>query len=87
MSFMRSRSKFLCLGCKKDTGKMGEHYFIKDEVWLQVHKSKTGMLCIGCLEKRLGRQLNAGDFTDCYINHVAFGTKSQRLLNRLKQKV
>lgn len=28
------------------------------------------MLCIGCLEERLGRELNASDFIDCPVNWI-----------------
>jgi hypothetical protein len=28
-----------------------------------------GMLCIECLEKRIGRRLTAADFTDAPVNH------------------
>jgi hypothetical protein len=40
------------------------------------------MLCIGCLEERLGRRLNANDFTDAPVNH-GFTWQSERLQNRL----
>ena len=29
-----------------------------------------GMLCIGCLELRLGRELNAADFKDCGLTRT-----------------
>lgn len=81
---MSARKKFACLDCGKDTGRLGEHYYVHDEVWLSVVADKTGMLCVGCLEKRLGRQLTAGDFPDVFINSPKFGLKSERLLDRLK---
>lgn len=40
-----------------------------------------GMLCIGCLESRLGRELVARDFTTAPINY--FPNQSVRLKNRL----
>lgn len=76
-----SRRKWKCLDCKIDTSH--EHYFIHTELWLSVVNSKNGMLCIGCLENRLGRKLTANDFTDAYINRLDFGVKSVRLVNRL----
>lgn len=41
-----------------------------------------GMLCIGCLEARLGGKLVASDFPDYPINR-GFFPYSARLLNRL----
>lgn len=78
---MKSRAKWKCLDCSVDTGKIGEHYFIETDVWLSVVASNKGMLCIGCLESRLGRKLSRKDFTDAFINYT--GTRSLRMLNRL----
>lgn len=80
---MGKRRRFHCLDCKRDTGKMCEHYVLQDRVWLSAHPSPIGMLCIGCLEKRLGRQLRAADFADCYVNDPRFEAKSARLLDRM----
>ena len=80
----RSRRRFLCVDCGVDTSKIHEFYFVKTELWLSVMPSTEGMLCIGCLEKRLGRGLNALDFTDAHINNLHDGTKSQRLVSRIK---
>jgi len=80
---MKSRSKFLCLDCKVDTGKIYEHYYLKDEVWLSVVTTKIGMLCVHCIENRLGRLLHRNDFTICSINTAKHEPKSARLMNRL----
>lgn len=80
----RCRSRFLCLDCGYDTGKMKEFYFINTELWLLVMQTIEGMLCIGCLEARLGRQLVASDFTGASINDIRHGSgKSMRLVSRL----
>lgn len=75
--------RFLCLDCKADTGKMGEFYYIHLPLWLVAVGSIDGMLCIGCLEKRLGRKLTRSDFTDASINNPQYGIKSVRLMERL----
>lgn len=80
---MASRMKWKCLDCKEDTGKMREHYFVKTEVWMRVHHSIRGMLCVGCLETRLGRRLEPGDFTDAHINNPRLYPMSDRLRNRI----
>lgn len=79
----KSRRKFLCLDCGIDTGKIKEFYFVTTEIWLQAVDSANGMLCIGCLEKRLGRILDKEDFPNITINSVRFNDKSQRLMSRM----
>lgn len=81
-----SRKKWICLDCKQDTGRMNEHYFIETATWLSVVDSTVGMLCIGCLEARLGRKLLPSDFPGVTINSPKYGNKSQRLLDRLTNK-
>ena len=83
MSKKRSRRKFLCLDCGVDTGRINEFYFVHTNLWLKAVGSIKGMLCIGCLEKRLGRQLLASDFPDVSINSTRHGNKSLRLLSHL----
>lgn len=78
-----SRRKFLCLDCKIDTGKAREHYYLRLDVWLQAHNNKTGMLCIECVEKRLGRRLQPEDFTDASINNPKVVAMSDRLRSRI----
>lgn len=81
---MNNRKKFLCLDCEVDTGKIGEHYMLKDSTWNKVHNSNVGMLCIGCFEIKLGRKLIPSDFNDSHVNRIASGyTKSNRLCQRL----
>jgi hypothetical protein len=79
----KSRKKFKCIDCQIDTGRIHEHYFIKTDLWLTVMPSINGMLCIGCLEDRLGRMLTSSDFTNASINTAKYESKSQRLCNRL----
>jgi hypothetical protein len=78
-----SRRRFLCLDCKVDTGKIYEHYFIHTEIWLSVVPTTSGMLCIGCLEDRLNRQLDPSDFPLVTINSAKYSSMSTRLRNRI----
>lgn len=62
---------------------------VKLPIWLQAGMIYDGgMLCIGCLETRIGRQLTRSDFDmDLPINTLQegpFSTRSDRLKNRLK---
>ena len=38
-----------------------EYYMVHDHVWQAAQAPERGYLCIGCLETRLGRQLQRGD--------------------------
>jgi hypothetical protein len=71
------------LDCGEDTGRGGEFYALHDDVWFSAHSSRIGMLCVGCIEARLGRRLTANDFTASYINAPRFGAKSARLMERV----
>ena len=75
----KSRSKWLCLDCRIDTGKICEHYFINTDTWMSVVGSKTGMLCINCLTIRLGRPLVPSDFPKVHINNPKLYNMSDRL--------
>ena len=79
-----NKRKWLCMDCKENTSSMREHYFVKLEVWLAAHPSEQGMLCIGCLETRLGRRLTGEDFTDAFINDPKRNQMSVRLVNRIR---
>lgn len=80
----RSRKRWLCAGCGVDTSQIKEHYFLNTELWLQVNNGEErGMLCIGCVEKRLGRQLNSFDFPHVHINNPRRYAMSTRLYNRI----
>lgn len=79
----RSLPDFNCKDCGVDTGAIDEYYMVLDAVWIEAGGGKPhrGLLCIGCLEKRLGRQLRAYDFLDCPLNHMT--KMSARLRSRV----
>jgi hypothetical protein len=81
----KNRNKWLCLDCKRDTSSRGlsEHYFVNLDLWMSVVGSKTGMLCIGCLEKRIGRKLIPSDFPNVHINRISTAGMSIRLIDRI----
>lgn len=58
-----------------------EWYMVTDKVWAEAGMT-TGFLCIGCLEIRLGRQLEPADFKPLPINQPAY-FMSSRLIGRL----
>ena len=70
-----------CLDCGVHTGDIQEYYMVTDELWAEF--GEKGMLCIGCLENRMGRRLEPEDFTNCPLNTDIFYHKSGRLWHRL----
>jgi hypothetical protein len=96
---MNGVEMLLCDDCGADTsphGGIGEHYMVHDAIWLQAGMSEpaadrppTGPvenLCVGCIERRLGRRLTPSDFLDppasrdpdCWL----YANASARLLDR-----
>jgi hypothetical protein len=74
---------FDCVDCGRNTGQIQEYYMVNDRLWDKTAgKDKDKMLCIGCLEKRLGRKLTPADFTDAPVNG-GFMPQSARLRERL----
>jgi hypothetical protein len=80
----KSRRKFLCLDCSVDTARAHEHYMLNDQTWKLTGLGKFGMLCIGCVEDRIGRKLVAADFNNSYLNKPRTGSISARLLDRMR---
>ncbi len=72
------KNETACVDCGIDTIEIDEYYMVWNDIW---PLEGRGMLCIGCLENRLGRELTREDFTDAPINEIF--TYSDRLKNRL----
>lgn len=73
----------LCQVCGEDTEALAEYYMVKFELWKASvpFEMQGGMLCVGCLEGLLGRELVREDFLEAPVNYSA--NKSERLLARL----
>lgn len=72
-----------CSDCGIDTDAIDEYYMVHNPIWEQAIEAADGHLCIGCLERRLGRTLSACDFADVEINTSAHLRRSRRLTARL----
>jgi hypothetical protein len=72
--------EFECMDCDTNTHLIDEYYMVQFDLWYSV--AEKGMLCIGCLESRIGRKLTPSDFIDCAVNDGIFGL-SDRLKDRL----
>jgi hypothetical protein len=72
---------FVCLDCGVNTSLNEEYYMLTNEVWKEAVPDLVGMLCINCVELRLGRQLWPEDFMDSPINYF-HSRLSARILSR-----
>jgi len=86
-----------CVDCGVGTITLGEWYMVKERVWKQAWKGRRkplrdefgivsgqAILCIGCLEQRIGRRLVKSDFTRAPVNDLSdYDYKSDRLIDRL----
>ena len=75
---------FICLDCGVNTADIGEYYMLTNEVWREAAPDEGelgGMLCVNCVELRLGRQLWPEDFMDAPLNYM-HSMLSPRLLAR-----
>lgn len=75
--------EFDCKDCKQNTSIMDEYYMVRDQVWRNEARMRKGMLCIGCLERRIDRKLLSIDFIYAPINFHNFFPQSERLRSRL----
>jgi hypothetical protein len=81
----------LCTDCNVNTSMrsgIGEYYMLRNDVWRSV-ASPDGVLCVGCIEARLGRALCRCDFAaapvnfdQAYEDDTPF-RRSARLTNRI----
>lgn len=67
-----------------------EWFMVTPAVWHAAGAAKRAVLCVGCLEARLGRRLHRGDFTDCPLNDLnrhqpdkAWWWRTDRLVDRM----
>ena len=81
MAAWDEKRAFACLDCGRDCH--SEYYMVDDALWARAKIAPDGgMLCVGCLESRIGRQLTRADFVDAPINWLP-AERSTRLFKRL----
>jgi hypothetical protein len=79
--------RWACLDCGFDCLNGDEYYMLRDRVWLRANPDGAGMLCVGCVERRLFRRLRPFDFNwDAPVNGDGpWGARrSIRLDNRMR---
>ena len=94
MSGARAYIGLHCEDCGVGTRTLGEYYAVKDYVWDYAWggrrkpwhgSSGQEILCIGCLENRIGRTLVASDFIpDVPANDPNQDDISERMRDRLR---
>jgi hypothetical protein len=68
-------------GIEQTVGRDSEIYMVRNAVWKEAGMEPYGgCLCVGCLEKRIGRRLEPKDFDGNHCFNKLPGTR--RLLNR-----
>lgn len=67
-------ARFSCQDCGLDT--MDDNYYmVHDSLWRKAHPKLHGMLCLPCLQRRVGRRLTLDDFTPAPINYFGWVLK------------
>ena len=76
--------KWFCHDCQAHTGVIGDYYMVTDALW-ETYGCKDGMLCISCLEKRIGRELDPEDFTEALVNKGVVTKMSELMRLRIER--
>ena len=76
---------FKCIDCGIDTLRLGEYpYTVHDGLWSQAKmRPDGGMLCVGCLETRIGRRLCSADFDGASHARVRYESQERDLAQLL----
>jgi hypothetical protein len=75
-----------CADCGVGTHSINEYYMVKNHVWVQA-QGGTKLLCIGCLEKRIGRTLTRSDFDDAASVNADANTFRRKFSDRLQARL
>ena len=85
-SVPRQRPRYDCADCGVHTITIGEYYRLDDALWTMIAPlvgQPWSMLCIGCVEGRLGRRLVPADFPVVPCNDPSRSGMSVRLRARI----
>jgi hypothetical protein len=63
---------------------LSEYYMVHGDVWARAGMARLdGLLCLGCLQARLGHPLAGDDLSDCPLNQLG-GCNDTPALHALK---
>jgi hypothetical protein len=66
-------NSFNCVDCGLNTIAIHEYYVVNDDLWFSSGmETDSGMLCLICLEHRIGRKLNHNDFMKLPLNDITY---------------
>ena len=61
------RSRY-CRGCGKNCMENPkDYYMLKDDIWFKINGQISGMLCMDCVEGRLGHKLRSEEIYRCSL--------------------
>mgnify|MGYP001002757325 CR=1 FL=1 len=69
-----------CEDCGKNTDNGTDYYMVEDDIWAKYGPDdKKDLLCISCLERRMGRPLEGLDIKLCHLT-VDMNTYTRHIL-------
>lgn len=74
-----------CIDCGKEVVRdVDEYHMVQHFIWRSATKSheRHSILCMECIELRIGRNLTGADFLNCPVN-----TSNQTVLQKLKEYI
>lgn len=72
--------KYPCFQCGKDTFKDDkDYYMVINDLWEKYGVGEK-MLCMDCMEERLGHKVTKGDLTNCPVNTL-FNSYTANIIN------
>lgn len=84
---VKNPPEFDCKDCNKSTFRSDYNYYmVKNELWAKAFGAGPGMLCIPCLEKRIGRELVIDDFAKVPLN-VGYLMKFEEVLAAAREEM
>lgn len=75
-------NEWYCRECGKDCFRNPiDYYMLKDDIWFKINGKFKGMLCMECLENRLGHKLTSEEILRCPLTEETNPYTKHILLN------
>ncbi len=73
--------RWTCNDCGKDCMEDNkDYYMVKHEIWNE-HGVGEGMLCMDCMERRMGHKLTKEDILECFVTTI-FNSYTSKILRQ-----
>ena len=80
----QEKQHWLCQCCSKDTWEEEkDYYMLKDHIWKKIASDPDGMMCMDCVEEKLGHKLTADDILICPLTEL-FNSYTREILYKAK---